>query len=63
MFLEVHIPDKLTLNTNLIYSICEAVGGQAVISYGLFGDNRILVCEETYDEIWDAMSENGEENV
>lgn len=61
MFIEVHIPDRITLNSDLIYSIGESSGGNAVISYG-FGEveNRILICEETYDEIWDSMTEEGE---
>ena len=55
MFLEVHIPDRIALNTDYIFSISEATEENAVIDFNAGDQDHVFICEESYDEVISAI--------
>lgn len=63
MFIEVHAPEKVALNTAFIECISETSEGNALIEirpYDSKAVHKMFICEESYEEVWSAIA--GEED-
>lgn len=62
MFIELHVPDRVSFNTDYILTLSESSEGNAVIEFSDGDKVRHFICEETYDEVFAAMSGEEEED-